>query len=201
MRKSTSSLSNVHLSGDLLVGDFLAALTNRMTAETAKIVAEQTEADTLRTVQQATLNPGAAYLNPNEILSTSQDMLVRSSLDAHVKKVQAEQVSAMAADQLSQMQSENQIAYVGKKVQINVLDHSSNPVESYWVNSKTGQETTGIVKKSSINGVIDTVALDKNLLLIKPTLGSRLINPARKYFLVYVINPQTLTPAVKISLL
>lgn len=188
------------LNGDRLVADFLAALTNRIAAETAHVVAEQSEQDTLQTLASTGTAPGG-YLAPGNIPVNVQETLVRSSLDAHVKKVQAEQVKALAATQLTQMQYQNEAAYLNRRVHIRVIDSSSQPIESYWLSAQTGQESIGTVKGNTVKGVIRTIALDKNVLIIEPTLTSRLFNPARKYFLVYVINPQTLAPAVKITLL
>ncbi len=199
MRKRAVKSSGLPLNGEQLVSDFLAAMTNRAAAETAQVIAEQTEKDTLQTLAVTGTAPGG-YLSPGSIPQPFQQDLVRSSLDAHVKKVQAEQVRALAANQLTQMQIQNEAVYLNRRAQITVLDASTQPIESYWLNEQTGQESIGVIKKPTIKGFVRTISLERNLLILEPTLSARLLNPARKYFLVYVINPQTLTPAVKINL-
>jgi hypothetical protein len=199
MKKRAGTSTGMSLSGEQLIGDFLAAMTNRAAAETAHVIAEQSEKDTLQTLAGTGAAP-SGYLSPGNIPEPVQQNLVRSSLDAHIKKVQAEQVRALALNQLVQMQAENEAAYLNRKVEIKIIDPSVQPVESYWFHEQTGQESIGVIKKAVVKGFIRTIELDKNLLILEPTLSARLINPARKYFLVYVINPQTLTPTVNIKL-
>lgn len=199
-RKSTKTLSTQR-DVNSLVNDFLSALTNNITAETAQYAAEQSEQDTLQTIIASGSARIGGYVTPQDIPVDTQQLLVKSSLDAHVKKVQADQVKQLAAGQLKQMQSDNESVYVGKKVRIIIVDQSCDPVESFWFNDKTGQQNVGSVKRGVITGRIRKIELVKNLLIIEPTLVARLLNPARKYYLVYPINPQTLTPAVQIKLL
>lgn len=201
MRNKPSKMSNVRLNGANLVSDFQSALTNKLTEQMASIAARQSEQDTLQNIMSSGVARDLSTPLTPEMSVGTQDLLVRSSLDAHVKKVQATQVRSMVASQMIKMQSESESTFVNKKVAIKVLDQVFEPVESYWFNSKTGHEHIGLVKRALIKGTITKINLDQNLLIIEPTLSSRLINPSRKYYLVYVINTETLTPAVTIDLL
>jgi hypothetical protein len=183
------------LSGQGLVADFLGAMTNLTTAQTAAFVAKQSETQTLATIEAA--NP--QYVTPRDLTPEAQDRLVRSSLNAHLQKVQAEQLDAMTEQQLQAAEAAAREQYLGKKLTITVLDPEFEPIESYWFDSKTGEERRGILKTKTIKGSIHDLSLRKNVLMIKPTLVARTILPERKFLFVYVINPNTLQPAVSVS--
>ncbi len=189
------------LSGKLLVADFQSAIASLVTMETAKYQAEQAEQATLQTIQTANSPNNGIFVTPHDIPATSQDALVRSSLDAHLKKVQSEQISKYTLAQIAQLQEEDKHKYTGKKVQITVLNREIGAVESYWYNNQTGRYSQGIMKANSVKGTIEELSFSKNLLIIKPLLASRIVLSARKYFLVSVINPETLEPLVDISIL
>ena len=179
------------------MADFVSAMTNLTTAETAKLAARQSEQATLQTIESA--NP--QYVTPGDLSPEVQDQLVRSSLNAHLQKVQADQIISLTDQQLSQTEIDDKQKYIGKKARITVLDRKFQPLESYWFNDKTGQEREGVLKSKSINGIIHDLSFRKNVLLLKPTLKSRILLPDRKFIFVYVINPETLIPAVDISLI
>lgn len=190
----------VILNGQLLVADFQSAFANLVTMETAKYAAEQSEQATMQTLQTAGANNGI-YVTPHDIPANAQEVLVRSSLDAHIKKVQAQQIASYTAAQISQLEIDDIAKYQGKKVQITVRDLEIGAVESYWYDQKTGQESRGVIKAKTIKGTIEELSFKKNLLVIKPLLASRILLSARKYFLVSVINPETLAPLISIDLL
>ena len=185
------------ITGKMLVDDFQSAMTNLTTAATANFSAEQSELATLQTIEAA--NP--QYVTTRDIAPNVQQDLVRSSLNAHMQKVQAEQITTLTGQQLAQMEAEDRQKFIGKKLKITVLDKAFKPIESYWWNKNTGQYSQGTFKSSTLKGKIEDISFRKNLLIIKPTLKSRIIIPDRKFLFVYVINPQTLEPAVELALL
>lgn len=185
------------LSGEQLISEFMGAMTNLTTAVTAVHTAGQSEANTIQTIKAAA---SGVYADPDNFPLTSQEALVRSSLNAHIQKVQAEQLSSMARNQITQVEAELNQSYRGKKAVVTVLDQTNQPVESYWLDSHTGKENIHQVNASKIKGIIQEISLFKNALVLKPTASSRMILPARKFFFVYIVNPKTLTPMVTISL-
>lgn len=190
--------SAVAITGGALVADFTAAITNLSTAETAKYVAEQSELNTMSSIEAASQGQ---YVMPQYISPDDQASLVRSSLDAHIKKVQAEQLTSFTWGQIAQMEADDKQKFCGRKVRVTVLEPASQPIESYWYNNNIGQYTSGYVKSRVVKGIIDDISLSKNMIVLKPTLTSRLVLPGRKYFAVFVINPQTLSPLVDLAII
>lgn len=199
LSRSSNKLS-LSVSGPLLLADFKFAMNNLSTAATAKYVAERSEQDTLQTINAAAARNNV-YVTPNDLSPEQQSELVRSSLNAHLQKAQSEQIVAFTDQQVAQMEAEDRSNYKGRKVRIRVTDPKFEPIESFWQDKHTGQVRQGRLKTKSIKGIIDDLSFTKNLLVLRPTLKSRLILPDRKYLVVYVINPETLVPAVEIELL
>jgi hypothetical protein len=189
------------ISGDLLVSDFISAITNLSTAETAKYVARRTEQETMEALRSVGANTNPVFLTPADIDPQAQAHIARSSLDAHLQKAQSEQISAFTNQQVSQMEASARQTYAGKKVRIAIVDKAFEPIESVWFDKRTGNYRRGVIKKGSIKGSIDEISFGQNRLVIKPSLGGRLLVPDRKFFFVYPVNPETLAPAVKISLI
>lgn len=188
------------VTGPALVADFTAALTNLATAETAKYAASQTEQQTIQTINQAAPQ-NSVYVTPQDMSPAMQATVARSSVDAHLKKVQAEQITAYTEQQLVQMEQAARDNYIGRKVKIKVLDRQFKPLEALWFSSKTGHSSQTAVKYKQIKGVVDDLSLRKNAVVLRPTITSKLFIPDRKFIIVYVINPANLQPAVEIELL
>lgn len=189
----------VQASGDLLVSEFQSAMVNLSTAYVAEAEAQHSEVDIENTLKYAMPNNGV-FLTPGDITPEAADRLVKTSVDAHLKKVQAEQIKAYAASQVSQQQMDAEQKYKGRKVQITTIGDSKDVFIPLWLDKNTGGLREGTFKGKTIAGTIEELALENNLLVIKPNLMWRTIQPDRKFFLVVVINMQTLTPNVKIKL-
>lgn len=187
------------ISGDRLVTDFQAAITNLSTAETAKYAAKMSEAETTQILQQLGAGNGL-YLTPDDIPDEAKDRLVQDSLDAHIKKVQSEQISAAATQQIAQINLQLNQLYRNKKVLVTSLGGNFQPIDVISFNNKTGQHVTHASHKT-IKGYIQEIAVEQNALVLRPSLGTLFLSPDRKNYFVYVINPETLQPAVRISLM
>lgn len=190
----------IKISGDLLVSSFQTAINNLSTAETAKYVAQQTESRTM----QAILSSGASnaiYTTPNDLDEKAKEELLHESLNAHLQKAQSEQISAYANSQVIQLEAEAKKNYIGKKVRIVVKDQKFKPLESIWQDLRTGEVRNGEVNYKAIKGHIEDLSFERNVLVIQPDWISKLLYKDRKYFLAYVINPDTLKPAIGVELL
>jgi hypothetical protein len=84
-------------------------------------------------------------------------------------------------------------------VRISSSQTGFDPFDGVWFDQKYGYRSN-TYKKRVIEGHIEEIAFEKNLLIIKPKRLMRLINTSLQYYVVYVIDPQTLKPAVEISL-
>lgn len=186
-----------NISGQLLLADYQTAFVSMATVETAKFEAERSENTLL--AQLSTIGSGQ-YLNPGSISSDLQTNVTRASLDAHIKKVQAEQLKSIGTLELLRLTEQDQADYKKRKVRINILPGQDSPLDSVWFNNQTGYRTSTL-KRKAVVGTIEEVALDKNVLVLKPNLTMRLINPELKSYLVYIIDPATLKPMVDITLI
>lgn len=183
------------LDGAALTGLFEAAMINLAGTEISAAEARESE-------QLATNALGYfaqdGVLNPALIPTDANAEIARASVDAHIKKLQAEQYEALGQSQLADMQEQVK-AYVGKKLQITVLDRAKKPISSLWFNAQKGYSANE-VDTAGIRGTIEEVWLEKNALLLKPRLSSRIFEPNRKNYIVYVIDPYTMKPMVDIRL-
>lgn len=190
-----SSDSDRALSGTELVAEFQAVMINEVGVSVSAAEAAQSEklaTDALRYFSQVDI------LNPTLIPSDSNNQIARASVDAHIKKIQAAQYESLGKEQLAQMQS-NATRYIHKPVTIRVLERSKKPIESVWFSKQKGYYT-GVVNTNSLKGVIEEIWFDKNAILLKPRTVSRMFEPARKNYIVYVIDPATLQPMIEIEL-
>ncbi|MCA9327401.1 hypothetical protein KDA14_02625 [Candidatus Saccharibacteria bacterium] len=182
--------------GAQLVADFQATMINLAGAEIS--AAEAAESEQLATGALRYFN-GEGVLNPSLIPSDSNAQIARASVDAHIKKIQAEQYKQMSQDQLAEKLQQTNRDYKNRPVTIRVLDPAKKPIESLWFNKQRGF-TTGTVNTKQLKAVIEEVWLDKNTLLVKPRLVSRVFEPNRKNYLVYIIDPETVQPMVELEL-
>ncbi len=190
-------MSNNTGDGTDLLEHFKNALILRSTAKYAKEEAERSEQET---VQGLDAISRGTYLNPSIVPIDLQNQLTRASVDAHIKKVQANQIDESSRQQMTELQENANQKYVGKNVIVTILNKSAKPVESIWLNPNTGQYYNGVLNTKSVTGTIEEIMLEKNALLLKPHFWSRVGAKNRKYFLAYVISPDTLEAFVKFDL-
>lgn len=190
-----SSLT-IATNGPQLVEDFRSVFLSIAMTETAKLEAERSESSFLNELSSV---GNTAYLNPANISGNLETDITRASLDTHIKKAQAQQLSLLQQDQLAGLISDDQARYHGKRITVKPLTTSQPPIESVWFDERSGYRT-GRVKRA-VSGIIEEVLLDKNVLVLKPTLARRLLNRNLKNYLVYVIDPATIQPVVDIQLL
>ncbi len=182
--------------GAQLVADFQATMVNLAGAEISAAEAAQSEKLATGALQYFA---GGGVLNPALIPTDSNTQIARASVDAHIKKIQAEQYRAMSRGQLADMTAQATAQFTGRKVTIRVLEREQNPIESVWLDPRRGY-TNNAVNTGQLKAVIREVWLEKNALLLKPRLLLRTFEPKRKYYVAYIINPETLQPMVELEL-
>lgn len=181
--------------GAQLVSYFQSVFFNLANMEVSR---QEANASEQRAVSELQYFGGANVLNPKNIPVDSSAEIAKSSIDAHIKKVQAEQIEHLSKVQLESANDEASTQYVGRKVSVKIHNKESGIVESVWFNPNKGY-TTCEVKTNAIKGRIKEILLDKNALVVEPSLTSRLIDPGRKFYVVYIINPHTFEPCVDIE--
>lgn len=192
-----NSDENIEVSGRQLVADFQSALLSITTKEVAQYEAHRSEAELLQSLGASS---HGNYLNPSNLDSQTESNAARASLDAHIKKVQAEQIKSLSENQIQTTINDDNKAYKGKKVRITLIDKTYQPFETLWFDNQRGYRNF-IFKKNSVEGSIEELMFEKNAMLIKPKMLRRLVSNDLKYFIVYVINPDTGEPAVDITLI
>lgn len=183
-------------SGQQLLADFQTAFVSAATIEAAKYEAAQSENELLDHLSAV---GGGAYLQPTDMSARERDDLTRNSLDAHIKKVQAQQLSSMSVMQLQQLQAQARTTYVGRKILVTSLRPKSNAIETVWFDQRTGFRSN-ITHKPKVSGTIQDVLLDRNVLILRPSLGTRLLNTNLESYMIYVIDPTTVKPLVTFTL-
>ncbi len=189
--------NNSDNSGKELVEQFKDALIIRSSAEYASEEAVRSENETVSGLDAISRG---SYLNPSSVPEDLQNQIARASVDAHIKKVQAKQLNENSKYQLEDMKLNLNEKYNGKKIKVNVLNRQQKPIESIWYDPKYNDYYNGILDTGGISGKIQEILLNKNAILVKPNLLSRLSASNRKLFMVFIINPDDLTPLVSLEI-
>lgn len=187
------------INGPSLLANYVAAVTNIITANTAQFEAERSEQVTMSALNQLG-HENPVYLTPQDIPPDIKDQLIKSSLDAHLKKAQSAQIGSVAKKQVDALESAAKLRYRGVRAQVRVVSRNFRPFEAVWFEAKSGQYVTNPFQAMAIKGIIDDVLLSQNILVIRPTLAARTFWPSRKLFIVQVIDPNSLSPMVEINL-
>lgn len=185
------------LSGALLLADFQTVFISTATIGAAEYEAERSESQLME--QLGSMGNGT-YLQPSSLTNYSQDDISRASLDAHIKKVQAQQLGSMNQLQLQTLLQKDQALYSGRKLQVTKLAHDKDMIISEWFNPQTGYRQS-LTKGNKITGIIESVILDKNMIVLKPTLKTRLLQSELTNYAVYIIDPNSLEPMVELAIL
>lgn len=184
-------------SGQQLLADFQTVFVSTATTEAAKYEAVRSENALL---DHLAATGGGSYLNPGDLSSDAQADLTRTSLDTHIKKVQAQQLDSMNVRQLQDLQKAARGTYIGCKVGVTTLQPKSNAIESVWFDQRNGFYSS-VARRRKVTGIVQDVLLDRNVLIIKPPFSARLLNSSLVSYMVYIINPDNLMPMVDLALI
>lgn len=185
------------VSGALLVADFQTAFASAAAADVATYEAERSENELMG---QLAAVSGNHLLNPATLPLSNNYDISRISLDAHIKKVQAQQIKNMSSEQLQNLMEQANYNYRHKHVAVRVLMPDHQPIESVWLQPGLGYQNHPTTKHSA-TGTIEQVLLDKNALVLRPRWQQRIVNSRLKHYIVYIIDPQTLQPMVEVAIL
>lgn len=191
MRKNNKQLGTAQE----LVADFQNALVARATRQAAHDEANHSENELLQHLRAVS---SGGYLQPGAMAADVQADVTRGSLDAHFKKVQAEQLDSLSSEQLAVMQAAADTAYIGRRV-VATQPKGGDAIEAIWADERQGYRTSPY-RRPTVTGTIEAVWLDRNVLIIKPSWQLRLLSGSLQNYAVYVIDPATAVPLVTIAL-
>lgn len=185
------------LSGTQLLADFQSAFISLSTIAAAQYQAQASEETIAQELASAT---GGGYLNPGALNPAAQESLSHASLNAHVMKVQAQQMRQLGEEQINSLQIELAALYGSRKITVSALPGSDRtPFDAVWFDNYDGFRSNEY-KTHSLSGRITEINLRKNYIALKPKMVARLFNQQLTSYIVYVINPDTMEPAVSISI-
>ncbi len=184
--------------GSELIQRYISALTNLITMEKAKSIAEQKESQFLEQINSLGARNGV-YLTSEEIPSNQGETLLKESFNAHLTKVQSEQIINKTEMEVQHLLQTTKQEYVGKKISIEVVNHISNPIDAVYLDKKMNQYRVSEYKVKKLKGTIQDISFDNNLLVIAPTYSAKLLTPNRTLIYVYVVDIQTMNANITIK--
>jgi hypothetical protein len=182
-----------------LVQNFLSAIGNLVSVERAKIIASQTEQQVIEGLDAIQTSNGL-YLTPQDIPQSVAGRVVHDSVNAHLTKVQSEQLAQVALSEVSRLELETKQKFLHKKVIITVNKDCKDAVDAVLDDKNTGEIRVTPYNGKKIKGTIEDLSFENNVIIIKPTLTAKFITPNRHFFHVYVINTQTMTANIHLQL-
>jgi len=183
--------------GIQLVADYLSTLIAVATSKAAKDEASQSENQIYNELSGFSK---AGFLNTGGLEETLEKSIGRESLNAHIKKIQADQIKALTDSQIQALTKENLDKYVGKQVEIRSLKKDESPFDLMFFNPQSGYKSAPY-NKPAIKGKIKDVLLTKNVLMVDPSNFSKFMKSGLDSYVVYVIDPETAEPMVDINFL
>lgn len=182
-------------SAQALLADFQTAFVALATKEAAKHEADRSENELLQHLNAVS---SGGYLQPGSLPTDLQADMSRGSLDAHFKKVQAQQLDSMSNERLDSLQTLANKQYLGRRV-VATQPKGADFIEAVWYDQRRGYYNS-LYKRPTVGGTIEAILLDRNMLVVKPSWQLRLLNNNLQNYIVYVIDPNTVQPMITLAL-
>lgn len=167
--------------GQQLVADYQTVMVSSSAIDAAAYEAERSENELM---QYLASTSSGNYLQPGDLGNPDESSIGRASLDAHVKRVQAQQLQALNHEQIMQLSALDKQDFIGRQVIIEQLDPSRKCIELLWFDTQNGYRSNP-TNKRRIYGIVEDVLLDKNILLVKPRLRNRLLTSNLQGYVVH----------------
>jgi hypothetical protein len=181
-----------------LIQSYINALTNIVSMERAKYAANVSEQTVLNELNNLDKSNGL-YVRADDISQEIGQRVLKESVNAHLTKVQSEQIVSTAQAEVTRLEEETKKEFLGKKVQISIKDKKLDVVDQVLIDKSSGQYRVSKFTAKSIKGTIENISYADNLLVIKPAIISRMIVPNRVLVHVYVINLENMTPNILVK--
>lgn len=181
--------------GQQLIADFQTAVLSVATSSVASHEASRSEEDLMGFLSNVSRG---TYLQPGRLAENEQQIITRASVDAHLKKAQAEQVQKMSRQQIAYLNDQNEKKWRGRKVKIQVLSPERQPIKGVYFDQRNGSRMSPM-KGRFITGVVEDILLEKNTLILRPTVLGKWTHTGLQGYIVSIIDPATFVPMVKIA--
>ena len=178
---------------------FLDSVTSIVMMQRAKLVAEKSEAESISNLANLSAGNGA-YITTNDIPKEVGEKFVKDSANAHLSKIQSEQISGATNSLIEQNETEAKKKYIGKNIYVSRIDTGADVFDAVLVDKNTGQYRVSKYNGKNVRGKIKDISLANNLIVIKPTLSARILTPNRLAINAYVVDPVELKLSVNIDL-
>jgi hypothetical protein len=178
---------------------FLDSVTSIVMMQRAKLVAENSEAESINNLANLSAGNGA-YITTNDMPKEVGEKFVKDSANAHLSKIQSEQISGATNSMIEQNELEAKKKYIGKKIYVSRIDAGTDVFDAVLVDKNTGQYRVSKYNGQNVRGKIKDISLANNLIVIKPTLSARILTPNRLAINAYVVDPVELKLSVDIDL-
>jgi hypothetical protein len=194
------TIQNNDTQANELIQSYINALANLVAMERAKNVAIESEAGVLSNLSNLGASNGV-FTTPDDIPQNMAENVVKASVNAHLTRVQSQQIAQAAHYEITQSEANIKNTYLSKKIMVQLKDKNADIVDAVLVDNQTGEYRVTKYNATKIKGTIQDVSLENNLLVIKPTKMASLITPNRIFIHVYVIDMQTMTPNISLEIL
>jgi len=182
-----------------LVQRYLNALTNLVTMERAKIIANNSEQDVLQQINSMGASNGI-FTSGSDIPDSNGNQLVKDSINSQLMRVQSVQIAQKTTSEVGFSEQETKKLFVGKKVVITKLRSDKGIFSAVMVDSSTGKYRLSPFTASRVKGTINDISFENNLLVIRPSFFARKLVPNRLFIDVQVLDLETMAPNIDISL-
>ena len=184
-------------SGNLLIGDYQSSQIAIATVDNLKHLANRTERAALKQLSSIT-SGNQVYIIPEDIPEEMRKYYTHASLNAHLQRIQANQIEVHNLEQLKSLSLEAEQKYLKHKVKVEALDKRLKPILTCLRRKGSGQEYIAPRSPRAAKGKIKVIDLQKNYMIIRPTLTARAFNSSLQYYIVRIINPEFFEPMVRL---
>jgi len=182
-----------------LIQAYVSGVGNIITMNRAKISADQTEAKLYDRLGNLGASNGV-YITSSDIPLEAGEQFVKDSVNAHLSKIQAQQISNATIDEVATLEQATKKRFIGRKVTISRPSKNIDVIDAVMVDSKTGEYRTSKSTAKKVSGYIQDVSFENNLLILKPTFIASKLTPNRLAYQIYMLEIPTLSANVAITM-
>ncbi|MBP9852882.1 MAG: hypothetical protein QG629_692 [Patescibacteria group bacterium] len=178
--------------GAALIADFQSVVLTLATKDAAVYEANRSEKELM---EYLTIVSHGSYLQPATLAQDEQQRITQASVDAHLKKAQADQVLSMSEAQIAATTRKMSSEWKGKKIRLRAVDATTKPFRGHYFDPRHGSRLSN-VNVTQVAGVVEEVLPEKNVLILRPTLMSRWSHSGLQAYIITMVDPVTFVPFV-----
>jgi hypothetical protein len=193
-----NNVDTTELSKNGLIDSYIDAIRNILTMQNATYIAENYEKNVVNDLNNLGARNGV-YITKEDIPNDRGEQFVKDSVNAHLSKIQSEQIKNATNIEIDRIKSLALQNYKGKKITINKIDPKLDVFDAVYIDSQTGNYRVSKFTSKSVKGTVEDINYNNNLLVIKPSYLYRKLVPNRILIHVYVLDIDTLQPNVLVT--